>query len=57
MAFALALLSHNSCCPTADCGYVFVWEKGDSSDFGCEKCKKRLVLYCLHMNLFWLGIV
>jgi len=35
-----------SCCPTADCGYVFVWEKGDSSDFLCLKCQKRYCLTC-----------
>jgi len=35
-----------SCCPTADCGYVFVWEKGDSPDFNCMKCKKRYCLRC-----------
>lgn len=22
-----------SCCPTADCGYVFLYEKGDPNDF------------------------
>jgi len=35
-----------SCCPTADCGYVFVWEKGESPDFKCLKCKKRYCLRC-----------
>lgn len=35
-----------SCCPTADCGYVFMYEKGDSSDFHCAKCRKRYCLTC-----------
>eukprot|EP01105_Mastigella_eilhardi_P007206 TRINITY_DN1870_c0_g1_i2.p1 TRINITY_DN1870_c0_g1~~TRINITY_DN1870_c0_g1_i2.p1 ORF type:complete len:550 (+),score=104.60 TRINITY_DN1870_c0_g1_i2:41-1651(+) len=35
-----------SCCPTPDCGYVFVWEPGDPVDFTCPKCTRRYCLKC-----------
>eukprot|EP01105_Mastigella_eilhardi_P008498 TRINITY_DN205_c0_g1_i2.p1 TRINITY_DN205_c0_g1~~TRINITY_DN205_c0_g1_i2.p1 ORF type:complete len:628 (+),score=189.68 TRINITY_DN205_c0_g1_i2:87-1886(+) len=45
----LAIESHPesfSCCPTPDCGYVFIWEPGDPVDFLCPKCGKRYCLQC-----------
>eukprot|EP01022_Parablepharisma_sp_SALTPOND_P030553 TRINITY_DN765_c0_g1_i1.p1 TRINITY_DN765_c0_g1~~TRINITY_DN765_c0_g1_i1.p1 ORF type:complete len:335 (+),score=32.50 TRINITY_DN765_c0_g1_i1:1689-2693(+) len=36
-----------SFCPTPDCQYIFVWEKGvDSNDFECPVCNKRYCLNC-----------
>ncbi|KAH3759847.1 IBR domain protein [Pelomyxa schiedti] len=35
-----------SCCPSPDCGYVFVYEEGDPIDFTCPKCNKRYCLSC-----------
>lgn len=35
-----------SCCPTPNCGYLFFFNQGDSTDFKCEKCKKRYCLKC-----------
>ncbi|KAH3758651.1 IBR domain protein [Pelomyxa schiedti] len=35
-----------SCCPSPDCGYVFIYEEGDPIDFTCPKCHKRYCLRC-----------
>ncbi|EGC40176.1 hypothetical protein DICPUDRAFT_25641 [Dictyostelium purpureum] len=35
-----------SFCPTADCGYIFFWEKGDNPDFLCPKCDNRYCFKC-----------
>jgi hypothetical protein len=41
-----------SCCPTANCPYLFYYEQGDF-DFKCPKCHKRYCLNCkveYHVN-------
>jgi hypothetical protein len=35
-----------SCCPTANCEYVFFFDSKDPSDFLCPICKNRYCLSC-----------
>jgi hypothetical protein len=35
-----------SCCPTADCNYIFFYEKDTDSNFECPMCKKQYCLSC-----------
>ena len=35
-----------SCCPTADCKYIFFYEKDTDSNFECPICKKQYCLSC-----------
>ena len=35
-----------SCCPTADCKYIFFYDKADGTNFECPMCKKNYCLTC-----------
>lgn len=39
-----------SWCPTADCEYMFFFEKDDDTRFQCPECKKE---YCLNCRSDW----
>lgn len=39
-----------SWCPTADCGYMFFYEKDDDPRFRCPECHKE---YCLNCRAEW----